>query len=48
MVVYEGKEEEVKEESKGKKKKNKNINVTKEFSKATEVHIVKLKRGNPT
>lgn len=44
-VVYEGREEEVKEESKGKKKKNKNIPKFKEFGKDTEVHIVKLKRG---
>ena len=44
-VLYEGREEEVNEESKGKKKKNKNIVTYKEFSKATEVHIVKLKRG---
>lgn len=44
-VVYEGREEEIKAENKGKKKKNKNKPTFKEFSKSTEVKLVKLQRG---
>lgn len=44
-IVYEGREEEVQAENKGKKKKNKNKPTFKEFSKSTEVKVVKLQRG---
>lgn len=44
-VIYEGREEELVEESKGKKKKNKNLTTKKEITKDTEIKITKFKRG---
>ena len=44
-VIYEGREEELVEESKGKKKKNKNLTTKKEITKDTEIKVTKFKRG---
>ena len=42
--MFEGREDEAKEENKGKKKKNKNVAKVKEFSKQTEIRVLKQKR----